>query len=69
MSFSSTLVDLRARAGLSQRALALALGVSSTSLMRWERGWGLPTARRMQQLANALGTDVGTLSRAAREGR
>ena len=45
MTFSEKLVRLRRRDGLSQEALAEALGVSRQAISRWEQGIALPGNR------------------------
>lgn len=47
--------DLRARAGLSQEALARKLGVSKNTVARWEKG-AVPSGENASQLAEALGS-------------
>jgi transcriptional regulator with XRE-family HTH domain len=48
------LAEVRRRCGLTQRQLAIAIGVTLTTVQNWERGRaGLP-AKRMAALANAL---------------
>lgn len=42
--------ELRIRAGLSQMKLASLLGVSLTSLIKWENGAGRPNEENMAKL-------------------
>ena len=48
-------------AGLTQEELADSLGVSRTTVGKWESGHGLPRAKRMREVANALGTTTAEL--------
>jgi DNA modification methylase/transcriptional regulator with XRE-family HTH domain len=55
-SISQLLGTIRARAGLSQEALARTLGVSFVSVNRWERGAASPSpaiAQRIEKMAEA----------------
>jgi transcriptional regulator with XRE-family HTH domain len=56
--FGLKLQALRERAGLSQDALAKAIGVPQTFISRWERGERTPMWSAIQKLAVAL--DVST---------
>ena len=47
MTFGEKLVRLRRREGLSQEALAEALGVSRQAVSRWEQGTALPDAAKL----------------------
>lgn len=49
---------LRKQRGLTQRALAEAVGVTDKAVSRWERGRGLPDVSLLSPLAAALGTSV-----------
>jgi WD40 repeat protein/transcriptional regulator with XRE-family HTH domain len=57
---------LRGRAGLTQRELASAIGVSDRTVQVWEAGLGLPSASTLQRVI-ALYTHVGAF-RKGREG-
>lgn len=57
----SRLTDARRAVGLSQEALAEAVGVSPKSVGRWERGEAAPYDRQRPALAQALQVDLGTL--------
>lgn len=48
-------------AGLTQEELADSLGVSRTTVCKWESGHGLPRAKRMHDVASALGTTTAEL--------
>lgn len=51
---------LRCRAGLSQEALALRVGVSRQTVNSWEKGvW--PSAELVPKIAFALGCEIGEL--------
>ncbi len=54
-SFGCRLRHLRAQAGLTQRDLAIAVGVTGSMVLRWERRGVIPSAARLPQLAAALG--------------
>ena len=56
-----TLRDLREQAGLSQRALALRLGVRQQAVCRWEAGEVWPRSWMLRPLAGALGVSVDEL--------
>ena len=51
----------RERHGLSQAALAAAVGRDRTTVCRWEAGERLPTVPALLALARALGCEPGTL--------
>ena len=55
--------------GLTQAELAEVLGVSTVTVGKWELGRGLPKAKRLQQVADALHTTVPDLLSEARERR
>lgn len=61
---AGTLVDLRVRAGLSQREVAQFLGVSQTTVSSWERGASRPTRDEICAFAKVLNTDRITVSAA-----
>src|ERR1700704_5122385 len=65
-SFRSLALMLRGRAGLTQRELASAIGVSDRTVQVWEAGLGHPRAQRLQRLI-ALYMQVGAF-RTGREG-
>ena len=56
-----TLRNLRERRGLTQRALAEAVGVTDKAVSKWETGRGLPDISLVEPLANALGVSVAEL--------
>ena len=47
--------------GLTQTELARLLGVAPVSVSKWENGKGLPKAKRLQDVADVLGTTVSDL--------
>lgn len=55
------IIDSRARAGLSQDALAHIVGVSQGAVSRWEADAREPQLRHLIPLANALGVTVESL--------
>ena len=52
---------LREKAGLTQAALAEALGVRPQAVGKWERGAGYPRAELLPVLARLLGCEIGEL--------
>ncbi len=52
---------LREKAGITQAALAGALGVKQQAVGKWERGDGYPRAELLPKLAAALGCEIGEL--------
>lgn len=48
-------------AGLTQGELAETLGVSRTTVCKWESGHGLPRAKRLHTVADVLHTTVANL--------
>jgi DNA-binding XRE family transcriptional regulator len=52
----SPLVELREKAGLTQEALAAALGVTDHTVRNWEKGRSEPklTIKQMKELCSAL---------------
>ncbi|MDA0251816.1 MAG: helix-turn-helix transcriptional regulator [Actinomycetota bacterium] len=59
-----TLTDLRVKAGLTQRQLAVELGVNQTMVSSWERGLARPTPDQAGLYAVIAGCDEDTLSAA-----
>ncbi|AXM41549.1 helix-turn-helix transcriptional regulator [Xanthomonas oryzae] len=58
-AMSSRIKIARNRCGMSQRELALVLGISRATVAHWERpGSFLPSTRRLAQLGQALGVSV-----------
>lgn len=49
---------LRTQRGLSQESLALTLDVDKTAVSHWENGVSVPSGRRLDALADALGVTV-----------
>lgn len=58
MTFAEKLVRLRKREGLSQEALAEALGVSRQAVSRWEQGTALPDAAKLLPCARYFSVSV-----------
>lgn len=53
---------LREAAGLTQRELAIAVGLTDkSSVAKWESGVSAPPARRMPEVARALGVSIAEL--------
>lgn len=61
-SFGTRLAQLRREAGLSQQALADRLSVTRQAVSNWERDQTLPDLEMLRAIAQALGTDLNTLS-------
>lgn len=51
----------RERAGMSQRELALAIGVDPSAISLWETGRNGPTISNLYKLASILGVEPGSL--------
>ena len=60
--FALALVRLRRAAGLTQRQLAAAAGVSQPNICDYERGRCPPTLRVTVRLADALGCSLDALA-------
>ena len=58
MTFSEKLIRLRRREGLSQEALAEALGVSRQAVSRWEQRTALPDSAKLLPCARHFGVSV-----------
>lgn len=58
MTFAEKLMRLRKREGLSQEALAEALGVSRQAVSRWEQGTALPDAAKLLPCARLFHVSV-----------
>ena len=61
MTFPKRLSTLRKERGLTQQALAEAVGVHVTQIQRYEWGTSQPTLDVLRKLAIALGVDSDTL--------
>ena len=68
-SFGTRLAQLRREAGLSQQALADRLSVTRQAVSNWERDQTLPDLEMLRAIAQALGTDLNTLSGSGAPGR
>jgi transcriptional regulator with XRE-family HTH domain len=53
-----TIKALRLAAGLTQRALATRIGVTTLSVSNWETGRNEPSARQLRAVAEALGVSM-----------
>jgi HTH-type transcriptional regulator, cell division transcriptional repressor len=60
-TFGDRLAGAREKAGLTQTALAEALGVKESTLAAWENDTREPRANRLQMLAGMLGVSLGWL--------
>ncbi len=58
---ADTVKTLREQRGLTQRALAEAVGVTDKAVSKWESGRGLPDVSLVEPLAQALGVSVAEL--------
>lgn len=54
---------LRKRSGLTQKDVAMCVGVSQVSVWRWEHGLSLPTASKLPTIAKMFGCTVDDLLR------
>ena len=54
--------DLRKASGLTQRELALLLGVTETALRSWEAGRYEPSRRHQRAIAKRFGVEVDELT-------
>lgn len=62
MTFAEKLLEVRGRLYLTQRQLAAELGISYTTLNRWERGHNEPTflaRRRFEDYCKEKGISLG----------
>lgn len=53
--------DLRIRAGMQQKELALLVGVSRPTVSEWESGKKNPSGERLRKLTEIFGVDAGTI--------
>ena len=58
---AETIKSLRERRGLTQRALADAVGVTDKAVSKWESGRGLPDVSLVEPQSSALGISVAEL--------
>lgn len=63
MAFAVRLRELRETKGLLQRELAELVGMSQSTVARWEAGDREPTLQTLPQLADVLGTSIDDLVR------
>lgn len=66
-SLAPLLVSLRQEHRYSQRALALALGLSNSQVANYERGVTVPSEDRLRQVASILRISPQPLLRARRQ--
>ena len=57
MDLAERIKTARSRAGLPQRTIAIALGVSCTAITHWENGSRAPTREKLLELATILNVD------------
>lgn len=53
--------ELRRQSGMQQKELALRLGVSCPTVSEWEHGKKDPSGKRLVQLSQIFGVDIGTI--------
>ena len=53
--------ELRERAGMQQKELAILVGVSRPTVSEWEHGKKDPSKDRLKKLAQIFGCDIGTI--------
>lgn len=53
--------ELRQRAGMQQKELALLVGVAAPTVSEWEHGKKDPSGKRLVQLSKIFQTDIGTI--------
>ena len=61
MSLGERICECRRRAGLTQRQVADAMGVSPSAVTQWELGNVIPRLMRIERLASVLHVDVSDL--------
>ena len=64
MEFHEKLQQLRRQNNMTQEQLALAVGVSRTTVTMWEAGESMPTSNKLPKLAQVLGCTIDELFRA-----
>ena len=57
----NTVKELRIRAGMQQKELALLVGVSRPTVSEWEHGKKDPSGERLRKLSQIFGVDAGTI--------
>lgn len=55
------IAEMRKKSGMRQQELADSLHVDRSTVAKWETGAAFPTARKLPQLASALGCTVDDL--------
>lgn len=61
-NFATCLRMYRARADITQAALAETIGVDAQSIVNWEKGVYMPSLRTTVKLADALGISIDQLA-------
>lgn len=56
--------ELRLSKSMTQEQLALAVGVSRTTVTMWEAGESMPTSNKLPKLAQVLGCTIDELFKA-----
>ena len=59
--FAEQMRLIRQRHGMTQQALAEALGVSTSAVQKWERGQSEPNTRTLQMMADLFGVSLDEL--------
>ena len=59
--FAEQMRRLRQRNGMTQQALADALGASTSAVQKWERGQSEPNTRTLQRMADLFGVSLDEL--------
>jgi transcriptional regulator with XRE-family HTH domain len=63
MTIGQRLKALREASGLTQLGLAIALGITPTTVSRWERGVCCPTVAEWERVCRQLGTTLSELTK------
>lgn len=61
MGVSNSIRYYRQRAKITQKVLAVQLGVGRTEIWLWESGRGLPSAEQLEKVAQILGIGISSL--------
>ena len=60
-NFGRRIAELRRQLGLTQREIAVLVGVSTQAVSKWERGLSCPDMMLLDELASALGVKIADL--------